>query len=857
MAKVLVVDNQRHVRHNLFTLLWKKRIEAEVASGTKEALARLKKATFDLLLVDVAMSEVSGVELLRRVKDKYPDMDVIMTGYSSVDMGMKALKLGAYDFLQKPFDEDDLMGSIERCLEKRRLEKALKGAEESLREWQARFQTIYDTANVLIMAHDVAFRVFYMNPYACKILGYERGEMIGKEIWPILEYGEYGKGESARERGTVIPNMEVEGFDRAYLRKDGQCVVVNWSISALRDAEGNVIGVLDMGQDITERKQVSRELLEKQRLNQLLLDSLPHPAMLIRRDRTVLAANRMAYEVGARVEGYCWRGFGQSKFISKQDKNSTHDGTQCYFCLADQAMDSQKATGSSDVKAWNRVWDIHWVPLDDDVYLHYAIDVTDRKEAGEVLQCEHQQLLAIFDSIDQPIYISDPNTYEILYANKFVKDVFQKDVTGGICYEELQGLESPCEFCTNDIIMKGQGEPYKWEFHNPVLGIDSELVDKVIRWPDGRDVRLEFGINVTKYRRMDENMRGSEQRFRAIFDNASDGIFLTDLKTKQFLDANRMMCHMVGYTLEEMRGLSVMSIHPDEDLTYVVEKFENQVRGDYSRARDIRVKRKDGSIFFVDVNYSVLMLGGKSYLMGTFRDVTDRKQAEETLQELQAEREIAVFEERNRMSREIYDILAQGFTGITNYIESAERSLDKDIRISKRYINYARTLARESLNKSQRYLQDLCYSSLDRYSLADTLNKEVWKFEKETGIKAGLEVFGNAYVVPPDVEDALLGICMETLENVKKQACASEVEVNLAFEKDEVSVSIRDNGMGFNLEAPTTNAFDLVSMRERAQLLGGEFELQSESGRGTLVEINLPRPAESRGLYFGVPLSAD
>ncbi len=81
---------------------------------------------------------------------------------------------------------------------------------------------------------------------------------------------------------------------------------------------------------------------------------------------------------------------------------------------------------------------------------------SERKHAEEALLFERAQLLRIFDSIDEGIYVTDTDTYEILYVNRVPKDAFQKELIGGVCYREFQGFNSPCEFCTNDIILKSR-----------------------------------------------------------------------------------------------------------------------------------------------------------------------------------------------------------------------------------------------------------------------------------------------------------------------------------------------------------------------------------------------------------------
>lgn len=132
--------------------------------------------------------------------------------------------------------------------------------------------------------------------------------------------------------------------------------------------------------------------------------------------------------------------------------------------------------------------------------------------------------------------------------------------------------------------------------------------------------------------------------YKAIFDNATDGILLADIENKKFYIGNKMICQTLGYSLEEITNMGVMDIHPEEDLPYVIEQFEKQAKREIGLAQDIPVKKKDGSIFYVDINSFLITLPGKTYLVGIFRDTTERKRAEEELRKAHDELGIRVKE---------------------------------------------------------------------------------------------------------------------------------------------------------------------------------------------------------------------
>lgn len=211
----------------------------------------------------------------------------------------------------------------------------------------------------------------------------------------------------------------------------------------------------------------------------------------------------------------------------------------------------------------------------------------------------------------------------------------------------------------------------------------------------------------------------------------------------------------------------------------------------------------------------------------------------------QATGQIAVMEERNRMAREIHDTLAQGFTGIILQLEAAEQALESDLNQVQQHLNKARSLARGSLNEARRSVWNLRSAALEQLSLAEALRQEVFVFAQNNDIKTRFDVSEKVRELPPEVDTAILRICQEALTNIKKHANASEVKVDLTFEDSEVTLNIRDNGVGLqsdgsNEDEKMHRGFGLISMRERARNVGGTLELQSEPGKGTQIKVTIP-----------------
>ncbi len=166
-----------------------------------------------------------------------------------------------------------------------------------------------------------------------------------------------------------------------------------------------------------------------------------------------------------------------------------------------------------------------WIPLEvisrtvdweeEPAIFSIAVDISARKATEGMLDAERRQLISIFDSIDQVVYVTDPYTHEIIYVNRHFRDVLGTNPTGRRCYAEFQGLDAPCEFCTNEIILEDKGRPHSWEHYNEALKRHYWIIDRIIRWPDGRDVRFELAIDISEIKELERRLAVS-QRMEAV-----------------------------------------------------------------------------------------------------------------------------------------------------------------------------------------------------------------------------------------------------------------------------------------------------------------------------------------------------
>ncbi len=167
---------------------------------------------------------------------------------------------------------------------------------------------------------------------------------------------------------------------------------------------------------------------------------------------------------------------------------------------------------------------------------------------------------------------------------------------------------------------------------------DVQISATVVRNSAGKPLCIMSSfIDISEHKKADKALKESEDRYKALFQGAAEGILVADVKTKKFKYANPAICKMLGYTEEEMIGMGVRDIYPKENLEYVFSEFEAQARGNKTLSQSIPCLRKDGTIIYANINTTNIMMDSRECNVGFFADITQRKQAEAELEEYKDE----------------------------------------------------------------------------------------------------------------------------------------------------------------------------------------------------------------------------
>lgn len=233
---------------------------------------------------------------------------------------------------------------------------------------------------------------------------------------------------------------------------------------------------------------------------------------------------------------------------------------------------------------------------------------------------------------------------------------------------------------------------------------------------------------------------------------------------------------------------------------------------------------------------------------------SDLKQIGEVLEDAKQKQDFglkiieAQEEERKRLSREIHDGPAQMMANVmmrSDLIEKIYRERGAEEAIME--IRNLKKMVRDALYEVRHIIYDLRPMALDDLGLVPTLKKYLQTIEEYfNGTNIRFMYIGEARRLPANYEVALFRLIQESVQNAMKHAEASEVVVKLEFQRDFLTVIVRDNGKGFDVNQKKPNSFGLIGMRERVELLEGELSLDSKPGKGTIVIIQVPVAVESK-----------
>ena len=485
-----------------------------------------------------------------------------------------------------------------------------------------------------------------------------------------------------------------------------------------------------------------------------------------------------------------------------------------------------------------------------DVHVAAIRDITERKRAEERISC----LAAIVESTDDAV-IGKTLDGTVQSWNRGSERVYGY-TAGEIIGRPVSVLvpASGREELERIMARLKAGQAVE-QFETTRLHKDGHLIPVAltmspIKDASGRIVGASaIARDISWRKRAEEDLRRSDTKFRTLYDSTRDAVML--LGENGFFDCNPATLAIFGCTTRE----EFCSRHP-ADLSPPMQPDGTDSRTLSNQHIAIAMeegghhfewvhKRADtGESFAADVLLNAMKLDGKRVLCATVRDITERKRAEKRMQMFSQEILAAREGERKQVSSVLHHDVGSLAVGLSAYFDAIE----EDLRSGKtgqslKWLERTRDLFDKSMIRLKALAVELRPPELDILGLRAALSRYFSQISEHRGIQIQLRETLGTEPVPAHAATILFRVAQEALTNAIKNGGAKRADVDIRTSNGRVSLTIRDNGSGFDVSqqmALAESKIGLRAMKDMATSMGGDFSVESEPGKGTTVRVILP-----------------
>jgi PAS domain S-box-containing protein len=484
-----------------------------------------------------------------------------------------------------------------------------------------------------------------------------------------------------------------------------------------------------------------------------------------------------------------------------------------------------------------------------------VVRLLERKQAEEALRASEARYRLMFENNPRPMWVYDSETLGFLAVNEAAVEQY------GYSREEflrmtIKEIQPPEEVpALLDAVKNHAASLYKlgvWK-HRKRDGtlFDAEIASHAIPF-EGRAAVMVLSNDVTERRRAEEKLRHSERQLAEAQRLAHIGSWEWDIPTNTVVWSDELY-RIFGFEPQEFRATYeafLERLHP-EDRAHVIAVIEKALERRGSFTHYHRVILPDGTARILHNRGEVLVGedGRAARMFGTEEDVTERRQAEEQLEEsnrqlraLAARLQTVREEESIHIAREIHDELGGALTGLKMDLSWIGKRLSGQSREAVGpKLRSALELVDETVSKVRNISTELRPSVLDDLGLSAAIEWQAREFQKRTEIRCKLVSLQEDVTLSPEKSTAVFRIFQEILTNVTRHARASLVEVCMEERGGDLILKVSDNGKGFKGgNVGETKSLGLLGMRERAMIFGGRVDVVGAEGRGTTVTVCIP-----------------
>lgn len=464
-------------------------------------------------------------------------------------------------------------------------------------------------------------------------------------------------------------------------------------------------------------------------------------------------------------------------------------------------------------------------------------DISQRKQAEESLRQSEERFRVAFDEspVGMVIGIGDGVIVRVNRALCRLGNYTAEELTG----RHVQEFTHPDDRALSAPLVKKllAGEIPSFTLEKRFIKKDGRVVwaratTAAIHGPDGK-LAFALGIleDIDERKRAREALRQSYDQLQTIYDGMVEGVLITDIETKRFVRANSSMCRMLGYTEEELLAASVKDIHPAEEVPEDLRRFRAAAEGRVSINEDRPVLRKDGTIFYADISGHPVLYDGRSCLLALFRDVSERREAQEALRR---ERRTLLHllragdHERQLIAYDIHDGLTQQLAAAMMQLQTYEHLKKDQPGNAKTAYDAGVQMLKQAHFEARRLISGVRPPILDESGIVAAIAHLV--HEQSLAAEPRIEFQSDVQVerLPAILENAVYRMAQEALANACQHSGSEKVRVSLAQDGRLLRLEVQDWGTGFALRSVPEDRFGLEGIKQRTRLLGGELAIESE-----------------------------
>jgi PAS domain S-box-containing protein len=719
-----------------------------------------------------------------------------------------------------------------------------KQAEDELRKQKEILQKIFDYSPIMITFIGADDRTKLVNREWERILGWSSEEVTSGDLNVFAEL--YPDPAYRKEVLEYIAKASTQWADFKTRVRDGRIIDTRWANVLLSD--GTSIGI---GKDITTEKLAETELRESEERYRDLVESSEELICTHDLQGLILSANRAA----AVALGYPPKEYPVTMNLRDCLAPEVRDQFDDYLNtiqnegFAKGVMVVQTSTGERRI--WEYYNTLRTEGVATPIVRGMAHDITDRRRAEEALRHAERKYRDIFENAGEGIFQSTPEG-RYLAANPALARMHGFDSS-----EEL--IRSRTDISRQIYVDPKRREEFKdllaasgmvRGFEHQVLRKDGSRIwisvnARVVRDEQG-SIRYYEGTaqDITDRKQAEEALRESEERYRELFENAKDAIYVQDLKGI-YISINRAAEKLSGYDRSEVIGKHFEQFVAPEYLPLVRTNFAKKLIDQEQTAYEVEVIAKDGRRVPVELNSTVIFKHGVPVgIQGIARDIAERKRTESALRNYSRLLIEAQEAERQHIARELHDQIGQVLTAIRINLQTIGTSCETEE--SQVLIDQGITIIDSALEQVRNLSFELRPSLLDGLGLVAALRWYSDQYSRRTGIrtKTSTNLPEGQTRLREELETACFRIAQEALTNVVRHAKAKNVFISLRKLDHKVLLSIRDDGIGFDERSTNGGAaaihLGLRGMKERALALSGTLEIESAPAGGTEIRASFP-----------------